>query len=945
MADRSLSPTRSSPNLSGGGKHHSSGGNTGAQEGVRSTPISPSRFRTPASPSPIAAPTVYKRQCNRWHSDLEKQKLQMKADLGKMIEEWDAEMDKLEKALGDQGLQTLLNHLAKINPKQERELRAYADELTGVLATAKVLRQLHQPVKMVQNWDALSRELLEALNSRQTSVNVITLRKQALLTCFASSAFALARVATFSCFLAGIVGTTGASLGLAAASIFPAGLQSAVAVRNHYQLQEKYYQNRAEAFASMGRALRALEDFPAHTVDDALGMLAFRDACSRLPEFSPTAALDAQTAGIARMRDQGVTPVNILISCLGQILAMTQAPQWSSSLSLGLSSIAYDGQAILNGLQGRAQYEKTSSLSARYRAWLGSKAQCGRMRDWAGRNDMNHAAQIGAQAHMHRSLGQQRPEMTGAVARLIKSPLDGVNALMAGAASALPWFDLAPAGFSAMAGLLASSISAIERAVTGVVVWKRGAVPLEARERQRQARLMLALNDPRDLLDRINRQDGGSLTLSVPGGVYDERKGFAFTSLSVRPDENEFIALEALADAVDAFADGVSGADDPLAELLMEVFGMNPLDWINLLRVLNGMRNGAERNAFIKQRLASVIKVDFKLGADGLEAPLPAEVVVHRFLLELADEELDLKQIFASPPSGGEETQWGAALRDKFKPLLNDIGEDAFLAAFEEVWAQRITCAEESVPRLKLYALQVLSTHLLSRRQRFIHAFLYQLESDKHALIRRRRHRYPENDVNVFVEVLSTLLKAAPAERSQRRTATYHLARMRLTQELLFKPQRFRELACYQDLMQVLGLVDRVVEPDTDPDNELVYSVDGSSESSFPDSDRVTTTSSNPSSDSERPDLAAESLRSPAVEPTVAQDRAPSEEPGSPGLKLLSLMKTPLAKRRSARPSAVLQAVVTQLPLAVPALPESNSSRVLYTQVQPPGTPLATPRN
>ncbi len=942
MADRS-------PNLSGG-KSYSDGRRHGNRSDQVSPVATPTKFRTPRSPSSLPRPTVYERQCSRWHSDLQMEKVRLQIDLNKMVKDWEAEINRLEKALGDKGLETLLEHLAKINPKQERELRAYADELTGVLATAKVLRELHRQVKVVQDWNALSRDVLDALKSRQTSVNVLTLRKQAV-SYFVWSAISLARVAAFSCFLAGVAGSAIPSLVFAGASILPAGLQTGMMVRNHFQLQEKYYRSQAAAFESMGCALRGLENFPAHTVDDALAMLAFRDACSSLPQFSPAAALDAQQAGYARIRDQGVMPVNILTSCLGQILSMIHAPLWSSSLSLGLSSVGYSGQAILNGLQGRVEYDKATRLGERYSAWLKSKADCGQMQQWANRNVMNRAAQIGMTAHYSRKRTQQEPEVTGSLARLVKSPFDAVNALMAGAASALPWFDLAPPGFTVMAGLVASSISAVERTVAGVRLWKRGNVGLDAKARQLQARLMLALLDPRELLDLINKQSGGSLMLSVPTGNYDERTGFAMSSPQVLPAENEFIALEALADAVDVFADGESGDDDPLPELLIQVLGMNSLDWINLLRVLKGMRNGEDRIAFIKQRLAAVLKIDFNLEPNGMEPALPAEVVMHRFLLALADDELDLEQLFADTQGSDPETQWGLALEDKLATLLSDFGEDAFLAALEEVWTKRRPCSDTSKPRLSLFALHVLGKHLIDKRTKFANQLRSALAADKHALI--MRHRYPETDVNAFVDAIEQLLRAAPAQRAQRREALYHLARMKLTQELLLKSQRFRSLACHADLMKILGLVDRVVEPDGDPENELVYSVDGSTEDTFPDSDLISTvSSSDPLSDSDRADQASESLRSPDKQNGVADGAQSPEAPASPGVTLLALIRKPLAARRSARTHAVLQAVVTQLPTATPPVRASNSSRLAfalpiqtpYTPVQPPETPLATPR-
>lgn len=946
----------SSPDFSGGkGNRFSGGAGRALQSADARGDFTPTKFPNPRSPSSAQTPTVYARECKRLDDALQIDMLVLKADLHKMVEQWHAEMDRLQEALTSDGLQILLEHLAKVNPRQERDLRAYADELTGVLATAKVLRQLHQPVKTMQKWDELSRDVLHALKSQQTSLNVLTTRKQAF-SYYVWSAFSLGRAASFSCYLANVAGAGIPSLVLAGAIVVPAALHTMIMVRDYYRSQEIYYANRSKAFQNMGHALRGLEDFPHHSVDDAQAMLAFREAFNKLPENSPAAALDANRALYAAIRDQAIMPVNILASAIGQILTLVAAPQSASSSLLILSALAYAGQGVLDNLQGKGEAEKAQGQADQLREWLAHQAGSDSMQSWAKENSMNRATLVGMQAHYQRCLDELEPELFGARARQVKGGFNFINTGLAGTGAGLNLAGKTALRMPTIAGTVASTVSLGYMAITATKILLRGDVRQHAKERFRQARLMLAMFDPRELLALIEKNEGRALTLEIPKGDYDEQDGFSLHRLRVRPWENEFIALEALADAVDEFAIGASGKDDQIPAIMLDVWKMKPLVWVNLLRVLSGMRDATERNSFIKQTLSKVVRVDYILDADGFEPALPAGVVVQAFLrrLEKAHEYIDLAKIFhAGDDSNDEEAAPGAQLRELSIEELKTFGEDAFLAAMHEVWTRRQQGVAPTAAKLKLHALKVLADYIRVQRKLSREGLLSGLDArDRRNLLGQG---YPQRDVELFIEAVRQLLEAEPDERGKRRAALFHLARMQLTQRLLQDPARMNRLQCRQQLTQILGLVECNLEPRQDTDNDLIYSVDGSSPS-FSDTDViVTSTSENAGSEADHPGLARPD--SPDRQCGEAQsDTNATDLPQSPGTSLWSAMREPFLKIRkgSRRSQKLLEVVVMQLsPGATPSAINTNSSRLQlalpalppYTPARPPRTPLPdTPR-
>jgi hypothetical protein len=931
----------SSPDFSGGkGNRFSGGPRRELQSADAHGVFTPTKFPDARSPSSAPHPTVYTRECKRLDEALQTDVLMLKADLQKMVDEWHTEMGRLKKALTSDGLQTLLDHLAKVNPRQERELRAYADELTGVLATAKVLRQLHQPVKTMQKWDELSRDVLDAIKSQQTSLNVVTTRKQAF-SYYVWSAFSLGRAAAFSCYLANVAGAGIPSLVLAGAIVVPAALHTMIMVRDYYRSQEIYYANRSKAFQNMGHALRGLEDFPNHSVDDAQAMMAFRDAFNKLPENSHAAALDANRALYAAIRDQAIMPVNILASTIGNILTLVAAPQSASSTLLILSALAYAGQGVLDNLQGKGEAEKAQGQADRLHDWLDNQAVSDSMQSWADENAMNRATLVGMQAHNRRSLDELEPELFGARARQVKGSFNFVNTGLAATGAGLNLAGKTSLRMPTIAGTVASAVSLGYMAITATKILLRGDVRQHAKERFRQAQLILAMYDPRELLALIEKNEGRALTLEIPKGGYDEQDGFVMTRLQVRPWENEFIALEALADAVDEFAVGNTGKDDQIPVIMLNVWKMKPLDWVNLLRVLSGMRDATERNSFIKQTLAKVVKVDYVLEADGFEPALPSGAVVQAFLrrLEKAHEYLDLAKIFeAQEGSNDEEAAHGAQLRELSVEELKTFGEDAFLAAMDDVWPQRQQSSAPTAAKLKLFALKVLADHIYAQRKLSRGQLLASLEgADKKVLTQG----YPSVDVALFIEAVRQLLQAEPGERGKRRTALFHLARMQLTQRLLENPARMKQLQCRQQLMQILGLVERNLGPRQDTNNDLIYSVDGSSQS-FSETDAVVTTTSE-NADSDADDPRSTQASSPVRQRGEAQaDETPTDSPQSPGAKLWSLMREPYLNIRKAsnRSQKLLEAVVMQLTPAPPTSINSNSSRLqLALPALPPYTP------
>ncbi|MDO8301235.1 hypothetical protein, partial [Lacisediminimonas sp.] len=117
-------------------------------------------------------------------------------NLAWVSDEWNAELEKLEKVLGTDAFKELLQTLDRATSPELVDLRDRAYALKEILASRPFQNRLHSKVERMDKWDAHSRAVLDLVRPQQQGDNLMSARKQSAIY-YAWSIASAARAAAF----------------------------------------------------------------------------------------------------------------------------------------------------------------------------------------------------------------------------------------------------------------------------------------------------------------------------------------------------------------------------------------------------------------------------------------------------------------------------------------------------------------------------------------------------------------------------------------------------------------------------------------------------------------------------------------------------------------------------------------------------------------------------
>ncbi|WP_151447402.1 hypothetical protein [Lacisediminimonas profundi] len=778
--------------------------------------------------------------------------------------EWEKEIAKAEELLGSDGFNKLLQALDKASSSEYASLRESAEDLKKMLASRPVQKVLHTKVKRMETWNNRSSAILDAFRSDQTSHDMMNGRRQSIiyyswaLTSAARAATFIASIYTKSAALTNLTITCTVAVPVLAA------FHTATMIRDVYRTEESFYKERAKAYENMDRAIRFMKNMEDPSPADSWAVLAFLDACKKIPELSPTARLEADKTYYAAMREKSFLPVNLLASATAQILNAIGSPSIGQTVTFGLSGLAYIGQAYCDGFQGSAEAGKAQEIRKFAQKWIERQDE-ELISQWRTKDDWNTAVCEVVTRHMLRVLGQQGLELAGGVVREVKAGANVVSGV--GSMQVALMQQLMRPAKPAPANLVGTFISVVSTAYmtfTATKMYKRGDEVVNSKHRREDARLTEALLGTDELI-ALMCQENLTVGLRLVSGTYDERSGFPYTHKYVSPYENEYLALGLLARQVSEVVnpDTPEGKSESVINDLRKVWGTPEIELAAMQAVARGIPDERRRIDFIKYRLSSRFKAEYPLATDPQRgnagsapaqdprrAPaLPSEVLVDIAIKKLATHG-GLKKTVKVPADPAPKDRRGALkhLSESYLNLkgtfFNRFDEDDFLIAMDQVWATRTPSRVTSDAKTGLYHARLLADYIVDlREQRGIAIMTNLLHVDGKQL----RVAASKNAADALQEQVRIYLNAEiQLDRKAKAGAATKLSHMPLVQRLISEARDGAEtsdqgllsdLECSKELKYILAELDIDTSGGNVEDDDSIVSAADSDDTSSDDSE------------------------------------------------------------------------------------------------------------
>lgn len=764
--------------------------------------------------------------------------------------EWQAELDKLEKMLGTDEFKTLLQKLDKETAPELVDFRDRAYALKEMLASRPVQNVLHSKVKRMDQWDANSRAVLDVVRPQQQGTNLMSARKQAAI----YYAWSIASAARAAAFVASMYSASKAltvlSVSCTAAVPLLAIFHTVTMIRDLYRTEESFYNERAKAYANMDKALMFMNNIGNPSLEDAGGVLRFLDACKKIPELSPTAKLEADKTYYAAMRERYFLPINLLASAIAQILNSLGASRVGGATLFGLSGLAYMGQAYCDWKQGDAEKHKAEDLRIYAQKWM-ENIDSELLKKWRAEDPENESACAVLLHHMERMSGQQGLEVAGGIVREVKAGANMLNAAgsLTVAATQLLNFVYKPSAANVV-GTSISGVSTSYMAFTATKMYRRGDALVDSKRRREEAGLVEAVFDPKQVTGMMGARNQ-PVILQVPAGVYDEQTGFQTARREVSPSTNEHLAVGVLARRLALLTDpnqALPADHGQLLNVIQHAWKMPVIEMWAMLMVARGIQDGQRRLDFLGNRLAPLFKTDYPLMADTQRAaPLPAEVLVDQAIKHVSDLKSFRPDIYESGSKNtisDKHLLLGQRLHHELvnAGFFQKFNEDDFVAAINQVWAQRKQASGAHDAKARLYQARLVAVYIERRREQCGIDITKKMRQTDAAIL---HEHFSAQEVRDFREQLRLYLNAQVLnDPKARATAGLKLSSMPVVQRLIRESRLdstrdsplFSALECRHDIKPILGRldIDPTIEHADDPDDIIITlsSSDSDSESS-----------------------------------------------------------------------------------------------------------------
>lgn len=780
--------------------------------------------------------------------------------------EWEKEIAKAEELLGSDGFNKLLQALDKASSSEYASLREGAEDLKKMLASRPVQNVLHTKVKRMETWNDRSSAILDAFGSDQTSHDMMNGRRQSIIY-YSWAVTSAARAATF---IASIYTTSAAmtavTIGCTVTVPVLAAFHTATMIRDVYRTEESFYKERAKAYEHMDRAIRFMKNMEDPSLADSRAVLAFLDACKKIPELSPTARLEADKTYYASMREKYYLPVNLLASAIAQILNAIGAPAIGQTVTFGLSGLAYHGQAYCDARQGNAEAGKAQEIRKFAQTWI-EKQDSDLIKDRRAKSPWNDAVCQVVTRHLRRVLGQQDLELAGGVAREIKAGTNlfsGGGSLAVAALQQLPKVKPAPAN---VVGTFISVVSTTYMTFTATKMYRRGDEVVNSKHRREDARLMEALWDTGKLM-KLMRMEDWTLGMSLVSGTYDEQSGFPEVCREVSPYENEYLALALLARQVSQVVNPDTSGEksESVINDLRKVWGMPEIELVAMQAVARGIPDERRRTDFIKHRLSSRLKAEYPLATDPQRGnagsapaqdprrapPLPSEVLVDIAIKQLATRQ-GLNKIKAPADPGRDDRRrdmkhFQKHLENSYQGLkntfFNRFNEDDFLIAMDQVWTNRRRSRAPSDAKTALYHARLLADYIIHLREQRGAAIMENLRKKDGNRLEGAANK---NAADALREQVRLYLNAEiELDRKAKAGAATKLSQMPLVQQLISEARDgagdpnqplLSRLQCRDELKYILAELDIDTSGGNVEDDDSIVSAADSDDTSSDDAE------------------------------------------------------------------------------------------------------------